>query len=238
MVFARYFYDGEYPTHHQQQSARNPRSRFHCHHSMGLPTFDVFYKDKKQTQITLAIPGQHNVYNALAAIAAAYEFTQDFNLISDRLSTFKNAKRRFELVGEVNGITVIDDYAHHPSEIKAVLEATSRIESIRKLYCIFQPHTYSRTKELLHEFAGSFKNTDEVILTNIYAAREIDNGEVHSKDLLKELLEEGIEAQLIESFDDIVAYLKENCLPQDFVMTVGAGDVYKIGQRLIDDLKA
>lgn len=208
------------------------------YNSSGLPTFDLFFKDQKKAQITLAIPGQHNVYNALAAIAAAYEYTQDFDLISSRLSTFKNAKRRFEKVGEVKGITVIDDYAHHPSEIKATLEATSRIEAIHKLYCIFQPHTYSRTKELLHEFAGSFKNADEVLLTNIYAAREVDHGEIHSKDLLVKLLEEGINAHFFETFDEIVDYLESKCQDKDLVMTVGAGDVYKIGTMFVDKLNA
>ena len=204
---------------------------------LGFPTFDVYHNDQKKAQISLSIPGQHNVYNALAAIATASEFMHDYELIQTRLSSFENAKRRFEKIGEVNGITIIDEYAHHPSEIKATLQAAHRIESINKLYCIFQPHTFSRTKELLHEFAGSFKYADEVILTDIYAAREIDNGEVHSKDLLKALLAEGINALYFETFDEIVSYLSDKCKPKDFVMTIGAGDVNKIGYTLNETLK-
>ncbi|MBF4695640.1 UDP-N-acetylmuramate--L-alanine ligase [Fusibacter ferrireducens] len=204
---------------------------------LGFPTFDVYYKDQKKTQISLSIPGQHNVYNALAAIAAVSEFIKDYDLIQSRLNSFKNAKRRFEQIGSVNDISIIDEYAHHPSEIKATLQAARRIESLNKLYCIFQPHTYSRTKELLHEFAGSFKSADEVILTNIYAAREVDKGEIHSKDLLKALLAEGINALFFETFDEVVAYLAANCHPHDFVMTIGAGDVNKIGYALNDILK-
>ncbi len=204
---------------------------------LGFPTFDVYHNDQKKAQISLSIPGQHNVYNALAAIATASEFMHDYELIQTRLNSFENAKRRFEKIGEVNGITIIDEYAHHPSEIKATLQAAHRIESINKLYCIFQPHTFSRTKELLHEFAGSFKYTDEVILTDIYAAREIDNGEVHSKDLLKALLAEGINALYFETFDEIVSYLSDKCKPKDFVMTIGAGDVNKIGYTLNETLK-
>lgn len=204
---------------------------------LGFPTFDVYYKDQKKIQISLSIPGQHNVYNALAAIATASEFIQDFELIQSRLNSFKNAKRRFEQIGEVKDIIIIDEYAHHPNEIKATLQAARRIESMNKLYCVFQPHTYSRTKELLHEFAGSFKYADEVILTNIYAAREIDKGEIHSKDLLKELLAEGVNALYFETFDEIVNYLATKCQPHDFVMTIGAGDVNKIGYTLTETLK-
>ncbi len=203
---------------------------------MGHPSFDVYLKDKKLTSLSLSIPGQHNIYNALAAFTVAIQYIDDYELIADRLNSFQNANRRFELIGESQGITVIDDYAHHPNAIRVAIEAAKRIESVNHLYCIFQPHTYSRTKELLHEFASAFNQADTVLLTDIYAAREVDNGEIHSTDLLREMESEPVNSLYYSSFDEIVDYLSKNCQSGDLVMTVGAGDVYKIGKKLIEQL--
>ena len=206
------------------------------YNSLGAPSFDIFLKESLLTKVTLKVPGQHNIYNALASFAVAIQFSIDYEAIAEKLNTFKNAGRRFELTGSTNGITVIDDYAHHPTEIKATLEAASRIENAKRIICIFQPHTYTRTKELLHEFATSFKHADEVILADIYAAREVDTGEIHSKDLLNALINENVAASYFDSFDAICNHLVQYCKKDDLVITTGAGDVYRIGKMFLDRL--
>jgi UDP-N-acetylmuramate--alanine ligase len=187
----------------------------------------------------LKIPGQHNIYNALAAFAAAAVAGIPAKELAERIATFKNAHRRFEKLGITNGITVIDDYAHHPNEIRVTLEAVQRIVNIGKVWFVFQPHTYSRTKELLHGFAGAFKfqGPSEVLLADIYAAREKDTGEISSQDLEKALKIEGVNANYYENFETIVAHLRKNAAAGDLVITMGAGDVYKVGQMLLESPK-
>lgn len=211
-----------------QYTARNI-----VYNTMGFPTFDIFKEEDKLGTLSLSIPGQHNIYNALAAFAAALQVTDDIELILERLSSFKNANRRFEKIGESKGILLVDDYAHHPIEIKATLDAASRMEDIHRIFCVFQPHTYSRTKELLHAFPNSFKPAYEVIITDIYAAREKDPGDIHAKDLYKALITEGIQAKYMADFDEIRAYLKANSKSGDLIMSVGAGDIFKITHELI-----
>ena len=154
-----------------------------------------------------------------------------------RLSTFKNANRRFEFIGKAQDITIIDDYAHHPNEIKATLEAAARMTDIKRILCIFQPHTYSRTKELLNEFASAFKSASEVILCDIYAAREVDLGEVSSLDLLKAMTKEHVRVKHFDNFDAINNYIIQNALPDDLVMTMGAGDVTNLSRTILDTLQ-
>lgn len=207
------------------------------YNNLGQPTFDIFNKEQKLCQLSLVIPGQHNIYNALAAFIVGHLLIDDVTLITARLSTFKNAGRRFEWIGKVKDVTVIDDYAHHPNEIKATLEAAARMTDVSRILCIFQPHTYSRTKELLNEFAGAFQNATEVILCDIYAAREVDHGEISSKDLMNALIKEGADAKHFDSFDAIAEYVSKNATPQDLVITMGAGDVYKISHMILDNLR-
>ena len=206
------------------------------YNNLGCPTFDIFKEEVKLGTVDLSIPGQHNIYNALAAFIAAYQITNDSAHIIERLSTFRNADRRFEKIGELKEIMLVDDYAHHPIEIKATLEAASRIEKIKRIRCVFQPHTYSRTKELLHAFPSSFTAADEVIITDIYAAREKDPGDIHAKDLYSALQAEGINTKYISDFNEIEAYFLESAEAGDLIISIGAGDVFKITHSLISKL--
>lgn len=206
------------------------------YNSLGQATFDIFNKEQKLTKVSLIIPGQHNIYNALAAFVVANIYIDDLALITSRLSSFKNANRRFELIGKVGEITIVDDYAHHPNEIKASLEAAARMTDINRIICIFQPHTYSRTKDLLNEFAGAFKNASEVILCDIYAAREVDHGEVSSLDLMKAMIKEKVKVNYYPTFDEVNNYILQNALPNDLIITMGAGDVYKLSHIILESL--
>lgn len=207
------------------------------YNNMGYPTFDIFHKEKLVTALSLQVPGQHNIYNALAAFTVALLFTKDIDRIQSALNTFKNANRRFEWIGSEQGITIVDDYAHHPNEIKATLEAASRMTEINRIICIFQPHTYSRTKELLNEFASAFKYADEVILCDIYAAREIDLGEVNSSMLRDAMIKEGVCVIHITDQNAILEHVKKHVVKHDLVITMGAGDVSLLSSQLLKLLK-
>ncbi|MCX7885167.1 MAG: UDP-N-acetylmuramate--L-alanine ligase [Caloramator sp.] len=199
---------------------------------MGYPSFKTFYNGEFFYDFKLSIPGEHNVLNALSAIACCNFLGVDKNTMFQSLLNFKGTHRRFEKKGESNGITVIDDYAHHPTEIKATLKAAKNYPH-RKLYCIFQPHTYSRTISLFEEFASAFNDVDKLILTDIYAAREKDTGMVSSKMLCDAICKSGVDAEYIKSFDEIVNYIKDNLIEGDLLITMGAGDVYKIGEAFL-----
>ena len=138
--------------------------------------------------VNLSVMGLHNVYNSLASIAAAHIYGVPMEDILERITLYTGVHRRLELKGYYNGAKVIDDYAHHPTEIKATLNAL-RNSTSGNIYCVFQPHTYTRTKLLLNSFAESFDSADKIIITDIYAAREKDNGLVHSKDLVNAIFD-------------------------------------------------
>lgn len=182
--------------------------------------------------ITLSVFGMHNVYNALAAVATASLYNIEPFIIQKALADFTGAHRRFEYTGSFNNAHVYDDYAHHPTEIKATIDAAKNLLH-NKLWVIFQPHTYSRTSTLFDEFANAFKAADEVILADIYAAREIDTGIVSSQKLALAINEVSNNCTYLGDFSKIEEYLKENVTENDLVLTVGAGDVYKIGKDLI-----
>jgi UDP-N-acetylmuramate--alanine ligase len=198
----------------------------------GCPDFDAYHNGSLFGRFKLNIPGRHNIYNALCAIACAGIFDIDKEIIAESFLEFYGTHRRFEKKGEYSGITVIDDYAHHPTEIKATLSAAKNYPH-KKLWCIFQPHTYSRTIKLLSEFSTAFGDADELIITDIYAAREKDTGEISSKTLCDRIAANNVNARYISRFDDIVNFLKENASPGDLVITMGAGDVYKVGDMFI-----
>ncbi len=198
----------------------------------GFPIFDVIYKGEYLTTIALNVPGIHNVYNALAATASAYVLDVDITSIRQGLATYKGANRRFEIKGKTKGFTVISDYAHHPTEIKATLAAASKYPH-KKLWCVFQPHTYTRTLTLMNDFTNAFTDADQVIITDIYAAREKDNGKVHSKDLVKKIHHSGYEAQYISNFDDIASYVLKNADEGDIVITMGAGSIDQLGDVIL-----
>lgn len=196
------------------------------------PTFDLYIEGRKADRITLGVEGEHNVYNALGAIAAASEYGISLENIKQGLLNFEGTKRRFEKKGDLKGITIIDDYAHHPQEIEATLKA-ARNYPHKKLWCVFQPHTYTRTKALLPEFAEALSLADAVVLAEIYAARETDTLGVSSGDIAALLEEKGIDAWYIPTFDEIENFILENCTQGDLLITMGAGDVVKIGESLL-----
>ncbi|MCY6960319.1 UDP-N-acetylmuramate--L-alanine ligase [Clostridium brassicae] len=202
------------------------------YNSKGLPSFDVYNRDEKLFEITLNVPGEHNILNSLASISAALGLNIDKDSIINGLSTFFGTHRRFEIKGKLNGVTVIDDYAHHPTEIKAALSAAKNFPHNR-IFCVFQPHTYSRTISLFDDFAQSFFNVDTVVLADIYAAREKDTGIVSSDKLGNKIRENGVDCKNLHSFQDITTFLKNELKEGDLLMTVGAGDVYKVGEMFL-----
>ena len=196
------------------------------------PTFQLYYKGEELGDITLQVPGMHNVYNALAAIATAFVLGLSLKEVQKNITRFKGIHRRFDVLGKVKGATVIDDYAHHPEEIRATLEAVGNYKH-RRVWCVFQPHTYSRTKALLQDFSQAFAMADHVILTDIYAAREVDDGAVNSEGLLS-LMGEHPDAHYLQSFEEVRDFLYSRIQPEDIVLTMGAGDVYRIGEMLLE----
>lgn len=182
--------------------------------------------------IQLAVIGRHNIANALSAIALAEYYHIPMEQIQSGLLAFHGTERRFEEKGTFQGVTVIDDYAHHPTEIKATLTAAQKYPH-KHLWCVFQPHTYSRTKALLHEFAEALSLAEHVVLTDIYAAREADPGDISSRTLQAEMEKLGKKVYYLSDFDEIKKFLLKNCINGDLLITMGAGNVVEIGESLI-----
>lgn len=201
--------------------------------SNGFPTFDVYYNNTFYKTITLSVPGIHNVMNALACIAVCYNYGLEREDIKDALLKYTGAHRRFEFKGSFNDVNVYDDYGHHPTEIVATAEALKQ-KKYNESWVIFQPHTYSRTKNLLDDFATALLNFDNIIVTDIYAARESNTYNISSKDLVDKITSFGRKAIYIQDFNKIVKYVKENAKPGDIVLTLGAGTVTNIGPMLVD----
>ena len=178
------------------------------------------------------VPGEHNVHNAMASIVLADLLGIDSSVMQKAFLEFSGTDRRYEFKGEKNGVSIIDDYAHHPTEITATLKAASNYPH-RSLWCVFQPHTYSRTKAFLPEFAKALSLADHVVLADIYPARETDNLGISSNDLREELLELGANCTYLPSFEEIEKFLLKNCINGDLLITMGAGDVVKIGENLL-----
>lgn len=183
-------------------------------------------------RVHLNIGGTHNITNSLATIAVADLLGIDREFILAGLACFGGAHRRFELKGTLGNVTVIDDYAHHPTEIKATLTTATHTPH-HELWVVFQPHTYTRTKALFDDFADALKGFDHVIVIDIYAAREADTGLVHAKDLAAKIKELGTDARYFSSFDAVENYLLLNCQKNDLLITMGAGDVYLIGEEML-----
>lgn len=198
----------------------------------GYPRFMLRVNLSAIYPVTLKVMGVHNIYNALASIAVADSLGIPMETIIRNLENFKGTHRRLELKGYLNGIKIIDDYAHHPTEIKASLKALRR-STKNKIWCIFQPHTYTRTKMLLNSFAASFGEADKVIIPDIYAAREKDNGLIHSTHLVEALIKNGVDAEYISSFENIEKYILDHAKKGDIVVTMGAGNVNTIGEQLL-----
>ncbi len=198
----------------------------------GHPSFKLHSLYRKTRPFELQVPGSHNVSNAMAAIALADLLGIDSAVTAGALKSFAGADRRFEYKGCVGGVTVIDDYSHHPTEITAALNAAQRYPH-QTLWCVFQPHTYSRTKAFLKDFAKALSLSDRVILADIYAARETDPMGISSEDLKREIESLGHECEYFPTFDEIENFILANCTTGDLLITMGAGDVHIIGEKLL-----
>ena len=198
----------------------------------GCGNFTLMCKDHTIGMISMSVPGEHNVSNAVAACALALEMGLSFDCIQAALTHFGGTARRFEHKGQLGGITIIDDYAHHPTEIKATLKAAKNCGQNR-IICVFQPHTYTRTKAFLKEFAQALSAADLIILADIYAAREQNTIGISSQDLQQELQNLGCECHYFPSFDEIENFLLKKCMNGDLLITMGAGDIVQVGEHLL-----
>ena len=199
----------------------------------GCASFTVCKNGEPLFEVTLNTTGKHNILNALASICTSLVLNIPKEAIIKGLNDCKGAHKRFEYKGEFNGATIIDDYAHHPVEIAATLN-TAKLIPHNKVYCVFQPHTYTRTKTLFDEFTTCFKDCDELILMDIYAAREKDTGLVSSDELGDAIRAKGFNCINLHSHEDVTNYLKDKIKKDDLVLTVGAGDVVKVGELLLN----
>ena len=198
----------------------------------GFASFDVFFKNEFFCNISLSVPGMHNVLNALACIALCNYYGISKKDLETALHSFTGAHRRFEFKGKVNGASIYDDYGHHPTEIKATFNSLKN-KKYNQSWVVFQPHTYSRTKNLLDDFADALKDFDNIIVLDIYAAREVNTFNISSKDLVDKIISLGKNAMYIPDFDECVSYIKNNIKENDILLTLGAGTVTKIGPMLI-----
>jgi UDP-N-acetylmuramate--alanine ligase len=205
--------------------------------NMGCASYTLLYHNEPVIEIKLKVPGIHNVSNSIAAIAACNIMGCSLASAAKALLKFGGTHRRFELKGISEGITVIDDYAHHPSEVAATLKAAQSYAHSR-IWCVFQPHTYTRTKFLMEEFSTAFEDADIIIVADIYAAREADTGEVNSGMLADRISSKGKQTLYIKGFENIVEYLDKNASSGDLIITMGAGDIYKVGELFLDGRKA
>ncbi len=202
----------------------------------GFPSFDICHKSNKITRVQLSVPGEHNVLNSMAAFVTAAFLKVDVNTIVSTLKEYTGTNRRFDFIGTTEkGVKIYDDYAHHPTEIKATLSAALNVKH-NKLWLVFQPHTYTRTKALFDEFVDAFEDADALILTDIYAAREQDIYNISSYKLMMAMKQKHPDKEIyyVKDFDDIASYISKVAGQDDIVMTMGAGDVYKVGEMLLD----
>ncbi len=200
--------------------------------STGCASFIPVIKGQELPLVTLNVPGEHNVYNALASILITTSMGIDTTSIIRGLEAFGGTDRRFQRKGTLGGVTIIDDYAHHPTEISATLSAARKIVEGR-LIVVFQPHTYTRTVAFMSEFAKALSAADIVVLADIYAARETDNLGISSANLQQEIAKLGTECVYLPSFDEIESYLLKKCIDKDLLITMGAGNVVEIGNHLL-----
>ncbi len=201
--------------------------------ALGHPSFDVAYKGKPVMSLALRALGEHNALNALAAVACALISGLESSAIKSALEAYSGTHRRFEMTGVVSGVKLYHDYGHHPNEFKTVVPLAARIEH-KKLWVVFQPHTYSRTKILFNDFAPSFEGADEVIVTDIYAAREVDPGDVHAMQLVAAMAKHGLKTTYCPTFNDVREYLFNHWHPGDLVLTVGCGNINLLNDMLAE----
>lgn len=202
-------------------------------------TFMVSKRGEQLGEINLPVPGKHNVYNALAATAVALEMDVPFEKIAEAFTTFKNANRRFQFKGEVDGITVVDDYGHHPTEIVATLSAAKNSSGGKRTVVVFQPHRYSRTQELMDDFVVAFNNADVVYILDIYAASEQPIEGITAEILTENIKRFGHKnVNYIGDIETATARVVPDLLPDDLVITLGAGSVTRLSDEIVERLKS
>ena len=199
---------------------------------LGHPSYDLYARGKFVDRIQLSVPGVHNVSNSLAAIAEGTFRGISVEDMKAALRIFTGTSRRFEIKGVRDGVTVVDDYAHHPTEIRATLTAAQNYPH-KSIWCVFQPHTYTRAKLLRKEFVRELALADKIVMADIYAAREVNDGSISSADLRDDLIAMGKEAYYFPSFDEITKFLQKNCVNGDLLITMGAGDIVTVGESYL-----
>ncbi len=190
--------------------------------------FDICHKGKNICTVQLGIPGEHNVLNALSAVAAAYVSGVDIKDSAAAIESFGGAGRRFEKIGEFNGITLVDDYAHHPTELEVTLRAAKKMD-YNKVWAVHQPFTYSRTSLLMDDFARVLSIADEVVMTEIMGSREVNTYGVYTSQLAEKIPG----SVWFNTFDEVAQYVVDNAKSGDLVITLGCGDIYKAGKIMI-----
>lgn len=196
-------------------------------------SFDVLFREERLGRVLIHLPGRHNVYNALAAIATGMELDMSFETMRDALQGFSGIQRRFQIKGILNGIMVVDDYGHHPVEIKATLKAAKDGWG-RRVVTIFQPHRYTRVRDLYHDFLSAFNDTDVLVLTDIYPAGEAPIVGVTGETLYQGIREYGRKGVVyIPNKGEVPSYLLKVLRPRDMVITMGAGDIWQIGEEIL-----
>lgn len=202
----------------------------------GMPQFTVNTEGRELCRIQLQVPGEHNILNALAAFVCCHMLGTEPDVIKETLESYCGTARRFDIKGKTeDGRTVVDDYAHHPTEIRATLKAACNVPH-RNLWCIFQPHTYTRTLALFDEFGKAFEDADKVVLTDIYAARESDIYNVSSQDLLNEIKKNFPDKDVyyFPEKEEAAEFVYKRSMPEDIILTMGAGDIYKAGAHILE----
>ena len=199
-------------------------------HEAASSSFLLLHRGQPLGHFTIHVPGRHNILNAVAAIAAALEVGAPLPLLQEHLAQFHGAGRRFEILGEVQGVTVADDYAHHPTELAATLQAAKELP-FRRVWAVFQPFTYSRTKLLMEEFAQALQLADRVVLSEIMGSREKNTDGVYASQLAEKIPG----AVWFPTFPEIAAYVRAHAQPGDLVLTLGCGDVYKCAHLILED---
>lgn len=209
---------------------------YHAEHmtfdALGHPSFDLIDHDAQIGRVQLNVPGRHNVINAIASYAAAKACGVVFDDYAAAMAAFRNTSRRFELLGEKNGVKIFHDYGHHPNEIKETLAAATHVPHDR-IFCVFQCNSYTRARTLFCENVTCFADADEVLVPDIYPGREVDTGMVHARDMVNGINRETHNARYLGTFENIAAYLDAHAKPGDIVITVGSGDVYRQSQKLL-----
>lgn len=201
---------------------------------IGRPNFDLKMKDGSFEHFELGVIGRHNINNAMASIIATYENGIDIETIRKNIKAYKGLNRRMQILGHVNDATIMTDYGHHPSEIDVTLKAL-REHTDGKLVCIWQPHTYSRTKTLFNDFLKCFDGADEVVVTDIYAAREKFDPTIHSKDVVDALVKKGINAKYLGTFEEARDYVYQIAEPSDLIITTGCGNPDVLAKMIVND---